>query len=206
MSSRNFGHAEDALLIELVKKHGTDSWSLVAAELGTRTPRQCRNRYTLFLAPDLNSAPWTPDEDEVLIHHYEAIGPKWAALRQFFPGRTDLNVKNRFLFLARNRPEARRLKEKFAPEPRPNVSEIARNQFTFDPNTPGAIDSLFQSLPYYMKRCFMLEKMLEGHQIPVPPQGICDRWVDGEVMITSQVIEENQGGEGGGEGGNEGNQ
>jgi hypothetical protein len=191
--SRNFSATEDARLIELVKKHGTDAWGTVASELATRTARQCRNRYTLFLAPDLNSGPWSPQDDETLLQQYAAIGPKWAALRQFFPGRTDLNVKNRFLFLARNSPEAKRLKARFTPEPRTPSDD---GQFTFDSNAPGAVDSLFQSLPYYMKRCFLLETLLHGNRIPVPPHGVCDRWVDGEVLISTGGGENGQAAQG----------
>jgi hypothetical protein len=37
-------------------------------------------------------------------------------MRTYFPGRTELNIKNRFGFLARNQPEARELKTRFQVE------------------------------------------------------------------------------------------
>jgi hypothetical protein len=74
---RNFTQAENVQLIELVKKYGPDAWNAIATELGSRTARQCRNRYTLFLAPSLNSEPWTPEENDLLLQHYAELGPKW---------------------------------------------------------------------------------------------------------------------------------
>jgi hypothetical protein len=175
---RNFERHEDELLIELVKKHGTDSWSTVAAALGNRTARQCRNRYTLFLAPGLNNAPWTPEEDDLLKQQYELIGPKWSLLRQFFPGRTDLNIKNRFVFLTRNSPDFRLLQSRYAAEhpgegrapPRQKPAKIENG------GLPVTFEALFESLPYYMKRCLLLETILETHKLPVPPEGVCDEW------------------------------
>jgi hypothetical protein len=177
---RNFERHEDELLVELVKKYGTDSWNTIASNFTNRTARQCRNRYTLFLAPGLNNGPWTPEEDEILKRQYEVTGPKWALLRQFFPGRTDLNIKNRFVFLTRNCPEIRPLKQRYAPEhgeanqeapPRPTKKRASDGCAV-----PVTFDALFQSIPYYMNRCLLLEAILEAHQLPVPPHGVCDEW------------------------------
>jgi hypothetical protein len=169
--ARNFERHEDALLLELVKTYGTDAWGTIASNFTNRTPRQCRNRYTLFLAPSIRTDPWTPEEDELLKRQYDAIGPKWAVLRQYFPGRTDLNIKNRFVFLSRNYADVKRMKARFAGEGgkgKKNQEDGGSNFVTFD--------SLFQSLPYYMNRCALLEALLDGHGLAVPPKGVCDDW------------------------------
>jgi hypothetical protein len=186
--SRTFERHEDELLIELVKKYGTDSWNSIAASLGNRTARQCRNRYTLFLASGINSAAWTPEEDDLLKEQYERVGPKWAILRQFFPGRTDLNIKNRFVFLARNSPEVRYMRARYATEhggdnccQSDGGSSRPKKKHPADEGgcaVPVTFDALFQSLPYYMKRCLLLENILESHQMPAPPHGVCDDWID----------------------------
>lgn len=52
--SNPFCQLEDTLLIYLVSKHGVDSWSVVARELGNgRTSHQCFDRYVYFLVPAL---------------------------------------------------------------------------------------------------------------------------------------------------------
>ena len=94
--ARHFDVQEDKQLIQLVEKYGTNSWNLVAADIGNRTARQCRNRYTFFLAPDVNNSPWTEEEEALLVQKYNEMGPKWAAFRSFFPGRTRLNIKDHF--------------------------------------------------------------------------------------------------------------
>jgi hypothetical protein len=178
-AARNFERHEDELLVELVKKYGTDSWNAIASNLANRTARQCRNRYTGFLAPGVNNAPWTPEEDDLLKKQYEQTGPKWAILRQFFPGRTDLNIKNRFVFLTRNSQEVRFLKARFVTEQNASDGGAPRPKKKAKSDgcpTPVTFEALFQSLPYYMKRCMLLEAMLEANQLPVPPQGVCDHW------------------------------
>jgi hypothetical protein len=62
-----FSIFEDMKLIQLVKKLGTKSWKKIAQEMGTRTTRQCRERYTNYLDPSINNIPWSRDDDEMLI-------------------------------------------------------------------------------------------------------------------------------------------
>jgi hypothetical protein len=180
---RNFERREDELLLDLVKQYGTDSWPTIAAALGNRTARQCRSRYVSFLAPGVNNNPWTADEDDLLKSKYDELGSKWAVLRQFFPGRTDLNIKNRFSFLSRNRPDVRSLRARYIAN-HPNEARAAagrrprRRDSDDDAFSPMTIDALFQSLPNYMKQCLLLETIMNGHDIPIPPHGICDEWQD----------------------------
>ena len=187
--SRNFDRREDELLLDLVKKYGTDSWSTIANELGTRTARQCRNRYQDFLAPGLNKSPWTPEEDELLKRQYEEIGPRWAVLRSFFPGRTDLNIKNRFGFLARNRADVRELKNKFLAEHRGITADDSKRRRRKDDSQYDTrlftVDSFFEALPYFVKRCLFLETILRENQIPFPPEGVCDekQWIQQEHLM-----------------------
>jgi hypothetical protein len=183
--SANFDAREDALLLDLVKKHGNDAWMEVAAELPGRTPRQCRNRYTMFLAPGANSDPWTPEEDERLKKYYGVHGPKWAMLRQYFPGHTDLNIKNRFAYLTRNESD---IPELAAPtDATPPQSPMKRKlkpaqlaepeQSSFGPIASMTVDSLFQTLPFLMKRCLLLETILESHNVPLPPPNVCEQLI-----------------------------
>ena len=189
--SRNFDRREDELLLDLVKKYGTDSWNTIASEIGTRTARQCRNRYNDFLAPGLNKSPWTPEEDELLKRQYEELGPRWAVLRSFFPGRTDLNIKNRFGYLTRNRADVRELKNKFLAEHRGIAGDdLKRRRRKDDGRYDGGrlftIDAFFEALPYYVKRCVILESILRENQVPFPPEGVCDekQWLQQAQLIT----------------------
>jgi hypothetical protein len=187
-SPRDFERKEDAVLLELVRTCGTDQWNTVSAAMGNRTARQCRSRDTQFLAPGVTNSPRTPDEDDLLKKQYNDIGPKWAALRQFFPGRTDLNVKNRFGHLARGHPDTRDLRAKFVGDDEPAKPPKRRaGDIRLEPGVPVTFDAPFQSLPCYMKRCLLLEAVLSARHVPVPPAGVCDPWIDDGITLDVEV-------------------
>lgn len=37
---------------------------------------------------------WTPEEEELLEQKFEELGPHWSRMKYYFPGRTDVNLKN----------------------------------------------------------------------------------------------------------------
>jgi hypothetical protein len=88
---------EDIKLRELVAIHGPNAWEIVAAGLPGRNVRQCRERWKHYLSSDRLNAAWTPDEDRLLFEKIGSIGPKWTRLATFFPGRTDIQVKARWM-------------------------------------------------------------------------------------------------------------
>ena len=90
-----FSIEEDAIILYLVQHIGTN-WREIAKQLPQRTERQCRERYKTYLNPTLRHDPWTAEEDALLITLYNKIGPKWAEMAKFFPGRADNTIKNRY--------------------------------------------------------------------------------------------------------------
>jgi len=90
-----FSIEEDELLKNVVESVGFN-WKIAAQTLGNVTPRQCRDRYQLYLAPHIKPRKWTSEEDVLLINKYMEIGPRWKEISQFFDGRTDNMVKNRW--------------------------------------------------------------------------------------------------------------
>ena len=95
-SRRNFTPEEDQRLILLVKKFGTNNWKQVSRNMYCRSPRQCKERFTTYLSPDVNLNPWTPEEDNLLMALYDKFGSKWVKISKFFKGRRDNNLKNRW--------------------------------------------------------------------------------------------------------------
>lgn len=98
----NFSKNEDQTLYVLVEKFGED-WNKIASMMGQRTPRQCRERFRHYLSPNLNNGAWTQSEDELLLNLVKMLGTHWTQISQSFPGRTDFNVKNRWLVLIRKK-------------------------------------------------------------------------------------------------------
>ena len=96
---RQFTHEEDNILRKAVAEYGLSNWDRIASVLNGRTPRQCRDRWNKYLSPDLRDVMWTDAEDQRLLGLVEQLGPKWARLRVYFPGRSDINIKNRYKYL-----------------------------------------------------------------------------------------------------------
>ena len=95
---KKFSPEEDQKLRELVQKHGEHSWNLISSLMENRNQRQCRERWKHYLSCDLKESikPWTKDEDMIIMTKYNEHGAKWTKIAKELPGRSDLQVKNRY--------------------------------------------------------------------------------------------------------------
>lgn len=93
---KKFTEEEDEMLKRIVFTFGAKNWRLIASLMPGRTPRQCRDRYSNYLAPGFIHSEWSKEEDKLLAEKYAEIGPKWTQLRQYFPFRTANDIKNRY--------------------------------------------------------------------------------------------------------------
>lgn len=100
-SKRKFSQSEDDIILEMVKEHGLGCWKEISEKLGTRTARQCRERWKHYLSPGIDASPWTSEEDLILARKVRELGPKWSLIRECLPGRTDVNIKNRYALILR---------------------------------------------------------------------------------------------------------
>jgi hypothetical protein len=58
--------------------------------------RQCRERWSEYLNPDLRTDPWTDDEDDLLLRQIELSGNRWTAIAASFDRRSANDIKNRW--------------------------------------------------------------------------------------------------------------
>lgn len=90
---------EDNLLVQCVSKFKgkKPNWKRIAYILN-KTPKQCRERYRTYLTPEVANTQWTKEDDDKLRELVNTIGKSWAKLRQYFPGKSDNAIKNRYNF------------------------------------------------------------------------------------------------------------
>ncbi|KAM0790626.1 hypothetical protein ACM66B_004488 [Microbotryomycetes sp. NB124-2] len=94
---------EDERLLKLVSQVGAEKWTAIATDMGTRTGKQCRERWHNHLDPTIVKSEWTPEEEQIIIDLYERIGSKWAEMAKHLPGRPDNAIKNHFNAALRGR-------------------------------------------------------------------------------------------------------
>ncbi|XP_030924551.1 transcription factor MYB120-like [Quercus lobata] len=87
--------AEDAILVEYVRKHGEGNWNAVQRNSGlARCGKSCRLRWANHLRPNLKKGAFTPEEERLILELHAKYGNKWARMAAQLPGRTDNEIKN----------------------------------------------------------------------------------------------------------------
>lgn len=106
-----FTEEEDEKLRELVLKHGDKSWNVVSSLMENRNQRQCRERWKHYLSCDIIDAskPWSKKEDKILLKRFNELGGKWTKIAKELPGRSDLQVKIRYLNHIKNKKNRRKI-------------------------------------------------------------------------------------------------
>lgn len=73
--------AEDAILMEYVKKHGEGNWNAVQRNSGLmRCGKSCRLRWANHLRPNLKKGAFSAEEESLIVELHAKLGNKWARM------------------------------------------------------------------------------------------------------------------------------
>lgn len=126
-----FSVEEDKLILKLVKTIGENKWVDISKCMRkkhyNRNSRQCKDRYFHYLNPNINRLMWTSEEDELLLEKVENEGKRWKRFESFFPGRTEVSLRNRYNLLIRKKDKNEKKKEKKTEK----KDNIMSDSFTF---------------------------------------------------------------------------
>jgi hypothetical protein len=79
-----FTKEEDRIIKNFIHKYGVENLEKLEMELENRSTRQIRERYRLYLDPEVNYSPFTVQEDELLLEAFDQFQGKWSLMVKLF--------------------------------------------------------------------------------------------------------------------------
>ncbi|CAG8497854.1 7302_t:CDS:2 [Diversispora eburnea] len=93
----HFSNEEDELIKKYIKEHEKYNWNEVSVFVGTRSSKQCRERYFGHLDESVKKDPLTPSQVKLIGEFIKENGFKWAKLsRKLNSGHTPNMLKNKW--------------------------------------------------------------------------------------------------------------
>ncbi len=97
ISKGTWTNEEDFLLLKYYEIYG-NNWRAISKRLKTRNSKQIRDRFINCLDPNaIVHSNFTEQDDQKLIQLYPKYRQYWKKYVKYFPNRTSLMIKNRFL-------------------------------------------------------------------------------------------------------------
>ena len=96
-----FTQDEDIMLRNLVAEYVNQNKLIDYDEIAkkmNKTKRQVKERYEGYLRPNLIKKEWTKEDDELIEKLVNKFGKKWKRIESYFPGRSNVMIKNRYNF------------------------------------------------------------------------------------------------------------
>ncbi|KAL6657552.1 hypothetical protein ACP70R_005332 [Stipagrostis hirtigluma subsp. patula] len=139
---------EDGVLRAQIALHGTDNWTIIAAQFKDKTARQCRRRWYNYLNAECKKGGWSKEEDMLLCEAQKVLGNRWTEIAKVVSGRTDNAVKNRFTTLCKRRAkDDEPFQENGAPCSNTNAKRVLTQTGCLTPGETGSSQPIKQMRP-----------------------------------------------------------
>ncbi|EDR21605.1 C-MYB, putative [Entamoeba dispar SAW760] len=96
---RNWTKEEDKKLIKGVEIYGESKWVEISKIVGSRTRKQCRERYINHLKKNIDTSKWKKEEDEIILQQHSIVGSHWCSIALYLNNRTARSIRNRYYSL-----------------------------------------------------------------------------------------------------------
>ncbi|MDR1598052.1 MAG: hypothetical protein LBR89_03905 [Holosporales bacterium] len=100
-----FSPAEDEIIFQYGEAQGGKNvnWRNILEQLPGRTTKETRERYYNVLHPSVRTAEFSDYEDYLLFLKVRTLGTQWEQLKNFFSGRSAIELRNRWFVLCNRR-------------------------------------------------------------------------------------------------------
>ena len=97
--AQSWSEEEDRKLLHAVELFGTSKWVEIARYVGTRSRKQCRERYVNHVCPSIDNRDWTAEEDKFILQAHGLLNDRWCSIAKSLKGRTARAIRNRYYAL-----------------------------------------------------------------------------------------------------------
>ncbi|OHT15944.1 hypothetical protein TRFO_13624 [Tritrichomonas foetus] len=101
ITRKHFTREEDDALKKAVYEIGDLNWKVIAKKVKNRDAKQCKDRWTNYLSPDISKRQWTALDEQILVENVFIHGKRWKALCPLLGGRSEIELKNRYYLIER---------------------------------------------------------------------------------------------------------
>jgi hypothetical protein len=176
---------EDSIILNCVDG-GMTKWSDIANCVPGRLGKQCRERWSNHLDPNLKKGNWSLEEDRLLVEAQSVLGNCWSRITKVIQGRSENSIKNRWNSAVRKQrqDENRALLVALdSEEVKKRILELA---------STSEADEVPVARGYLSPRGGPNESLVEGRTREVPKKGNNRRRTVNSIVPTSQNDQEEE--------------